>query len=565
MNKRVIEADLGLSSIAKKHPHRLAIADSSSHRLYYELSQEVREIESTLVSLDFLPGDRVAILLENPIEQIAGFFGVLSAGGCAVMLNDSGLGSSLHLVHRLGCNIALISQPHQAVGFNELKWIGDNIGIASRVQDPRKSSARKVEGKECDNHSDFSKIPAVVILTTGTSGEPKLIQHTRAGLREGYELVHSGMSEFSGAAIAGIVKRPRVMSKWRGILRAVQRRKVWMSTLPVHRIAGLSLLLQAILGGETFIVGQGQAGMEVDRLLRRRHVTILATSPMGAELLLRGRRTGSQHRDLLAIGIGSDKPFPDLIGRLSECFRCHVIVGYGSTELGGGITATRLGTACSVEGAVGRPLRGVRARVVDQQGAILPYGEVGTLACCIPPAMRGEQIGLQTPGLKGAPDREEKNGRSSGSEGSECELVSEWAITEDLAWMNENEEIFIVGRSDDVIVRGGVNVDPARIELTLEQHESIARAGVVAFRRLSGQTGISAFCQVADPGSDCVSANELRVYCKQRLPSSCVPDRVEFVRHVPVSVEGKVRRALLREWCDRRLDLHEGCDDNYRA
>ena len=151
-------------------------------------------------------------------------------------------------------------------------------------------------------------------------------------------------------------------------------------------------------------------------------------------------------------------------------------------------------------GSVGRPLPTVEIEIRDEEGRTLPAGERGEIY------VRGEQV--------------------SGEYRERSALDAQgWFPTRDAGWIDAEGYLFLAGRADDVIVRGGENISPGEIEDVLRSHPAIADAA--AFAVPSSEWGEAVgIAVVAKPGSAAPSEDELRTLIKNRLRSSRVPERI---------------------------------------
>jgi acyl-CoA synthetase (AMP-forming)/AMP-acid ligase II len=169
-------------------------------------------------------------------------------------------------------------------------------------------------------------------------------------------------------------------------------------------------------------------------------------------------------------------------------------------------------------GSAGRLVDGLEAEVRGADGAVLPVGAVGLLY------VRGEQV-------------------SGEYRGRDALKPGDWFATRDVARIDEGGFLFLHGRADDTIIRGGENIAPAEIEKILEQHPSVAEAAVVGVPDEEWGQRIIAF--VIQRG-DSVDPDGLRDWVRTRLRGAKTPDRVHVVDDLPRTDTGKLlRRALV--------------------
>jgi len=166
--------------------------------------------------------------------------------------------------------------------------------------------------------------------------------------------------------------------------------------------------------------------------------------------------------------------------------------------------------------SVGQPLPTVELEIRDEEGRKLPAGERGEIY------VRGEQV--------------------SGEYRERSALDAEgWFPTRDAGWLDEDGYLFLAGRADDVIVRGGENISPGEIEDVLMTHESIADAAAVGIPSVEWGEAVGIAVAVK-AGHSSPKEDDLKALIKTRLRSSRVPEKVVFVDALPYNEMGKLLR-----------------------
>ncbi len=209
---------------------------------------------------------------------------------------------------------------------------------------------------------------------------------------------------------------------------------------------------------------------------------------------------------------------PPVVQAFRARYGASVVQEFGTTE-GGSMIGTPPGGA--PDGSVGKPYRGVIARIVDEDGNDLPDGEAGELILSSP--------GL-TLGYLDSPDATERTYRDG------------WLRTGDLARRDATGCYFLVGRLALRINVGGFKVAPEEVEAVLEQHPAVREAAVLAMADSARGEVVRA---VIVPSDVPPSIGELRRYCRERLASYKVPRQWEFREELPRSSLGKVLRHRL--------------------
>jgi acyl-coenzyme A synthetase/AMP-(fatty) acid ligase len=267
--------------------------------------------------------------------------------------------------------------------------------------------------------------------------------------------------------------------------------------------------------------------VEALQLVDRERVTILIGVPMAYSMMLAVQVFDRYDlSSLLICGTGGAPCSPELARKMQERFGCAVHIGFGTTELAGGVAATSLDDSGTLQAeTVGQAMPGMEIKIVDKQRQELPPGQMGELAC------RGENVML---GYYRAPEKT-------------AEVVDEegWYYTGDLAMVDERGYLRIVGRKDDVIIRAGVNIYPAEIEHYLETHEKIKEAAVVGVPAPIGGERTWAFI-ILEQGAE-MTAKEVLRYCRAELEAHKVPDQVRFVADFPRAASSKPQKFILRD------------------
>ena len=171
--------------------------------------------------------------------------------------------------------------------------------------------------------------------------------------------------------------------------------------------------------------------------------------------------------------------------------------------------------------SVGRPLPSVEVEIRDEEGRPVPAGTSGEI--CV----RGEQVAGEYLG----------RGSLLGTDG--------WFPTRDGGSMDAEGYLFVEGRVDDVIVRGGENLSPGEIEDTLLEHEAVADCAVVGIP--DEQWGEAVAAVIVLHEGKTVDGDELRAWVKDRLRSSRSPQHVEFRTELPYNETGKLLRRKVKE------------------
>jgi fatty-acyl-CoA synthase len=228
---------------------------------------------------------------------------------------------------------------------------------------------------------------------------------------------------------------------------------------------------------------------------------------------------------MVYIGVGAAPVPPAMVRRAREVFKCPVIIGFGATETGGGNLMTLMSDEEVLQSeSVGRLIPGMEAKVIDADRRELPRGETGELAVRMASTMLGY---WKAPEL---------TAQALDKEG--------WYYTGDLATMDQQGYVRIVGRKKDMIIRGGQNVYPAEIEHHLISKPGIQQVAVVGVPDAMAGEKVWAF--VVPKEGATVAPADVMGYCRGELAPFKVPDQVRIVDSVPMTPTQKVRKFELR-------------------
>jgi acyl-CoA synthetase (AMP-forming)/AMP-acid ligase II len=309
--------------------------------------------------------------------------------------------------------------------------------------------------------------------------------------------------------------------------------------VPLYHIAGVTLMMTSVFGGRRLVVLRQFEPTEWLETVQRERITHAFVVPTMLKRILDhpdfGRYTCTS-LEVLAYGAA---PMPlSVIRRAIAMFPPTVgfINAFGQTETTATVSMLlpedhRLeGSPPEVERklqrllSIGRPLPDVEVRIVDAEGAEVAPGEIGEIIVHTPRLMKGYL---------------------SPSEATAQTMVNGWLHTRDMGWMDADGYLYLAGRQDDLIIRGGENISPAEVEVVLQTHPAIEEAAVIGVPDVDwGEQVMAIIVRRADSP---LTVEEVIDWCQQRLASYKRPAMVRFVRELPRNPLGKVLRKELRE------------------
>jgi acyl-CoA synthetase (AMP-forming)/AMP-acid ligase II len=239
----------------------------------------------------------------------------------------------------------------------------------------------------------------------------------------------------------------------------------------------------------------------------------------------------SDYASLRSIMYGGAPMPTSVIRRMSEVFDCHLHNGFGAgTEAGGQLTLRpedhrrALAGEEWLLGSIGKPAFGCDVRLLDPDGNEVPDGEVGEIAS------RGDTV------MSGYLDQPELTARA---------VRDGWFRAGDMAWKDAEGYLHLVGRADDMIIRGGENVYPVEIEDVVGSHKNVDEIAVVGEPHEHWGQVVTAVVAVRDASAP-LTVEETRELCRGRLASYKVPTRIVVVSDFPRNASGKIDKQELR-------------------
>jgi acyl-CoA synthetase (AMP-forming)/AMP-acid ligase II len=277
------------------------------------------------------------------------------------------------------------------------------------------------------------------------------------------------------------------------------------------------------------------------RLMEREAVTVGQGVPTQWALVLANPDLETADLSSLRVaGTGASRVPPELVRAMRERLGCPVVVRYTSTETSLG-TGTRPGDPDDVVATtVGAPVAGVELELVGTDGNVVPTGEIGTVRMRSEASMRG-YVGT------GARIDREATDAVRDKEG--------WITTGDLGQMGSDGNLRLVGRSTDMLIRGGYNVYPSEVEAVLGGHPAVGQVSVVgAPDPVLGEVVVAFVVPAANSATRMPSLEILRTHCRRSLADYKAPDRLEILSELPTTPLGKVDTRALREMAAKSLD-----------
>jgi len=483
------------------HPQRIAIRSESGAVTYGQLAHSIRSTGSTLAALGLTRGDRLLIVSENSIATVVLFFASLETGVIPSIINarlsaaelakieDNARAKRTIYLHAASPDAARHAERVVTTAISDPLWGDARIGPANRSSTAQTSLLSPQGSAAC------------IAYTTGTTGTPK-----------GVVLSHQALIHMGRLSVPVV---------------ASDQQPHYYLVAPLAHIIGLGSNLMAALwsGASVELVGR----FDIDHMIaaiRSRGITHLMCVPtVYAAILSFARKSGLARlpNQLLSMRAAGAPLSVALKEEIDVVLGLPLENGYGMTECSA-IARTHAGE--SPLGSIGRPNEGVQVRILQSPGSPGSNGgdSVGRLLVKSPCAALGLWL---AGGLADLP-----------------EMADGWLDTGDLARLDPDGNLFLVGRSKEIIIRSGFNVAPAEVEQVICRHEAVGGCAVIGHDRHYGETEIVAFI-VRTPRLPPVTAGDLEHHCRRELVGYKRPSRFLFIDEIPLLPNGKIDRQSL--------------------
>ena len=501
-----------LEPLVAEDPEQLALVGRNGRFTAAELARATDRAAHALAALGVGQGSRVAASLPNDAPIVVAFLAAMKLGAIWVGLNRPLAAPEKAYMLRDSQTMVLLASPDVA---EQLASHRDDLADLQRVvvvdpggdADEWDELVRAAPGDPIDAEIDRFA-PAAIAYTSGTTGFPKGAVHTQHNL-----------------LLPGAVAAWRTGSTPTAVLGV---------PLPLT-ILNLMILgpLSAYQTGARLVAMDRVDGIGMAEWIAAERITTFSAVPaMVHDLLTNPAIDDEMLSSIDAIGVGG-ADMPEAFRRLYEKrFGRRVGTGYGLTEAPTAVTMEDP-TAPPVPNTCGRALPQVEICIVDDDGNVLPPGEVGEV--CVAPATAGPFADVYRPmlGYWNRPDE------------SAASLRDGVLHTGDIGVLDEAGNLFIKDRKNDLIIRGGANVYPAEVERVLHDDARVAACAVIG--RPDERLGerVVAFVELAPEAV--ATEDELLEHCRANLARYKVPDSITFVDGFDRTPMGKIRKTALRD------------------
>jgi malonyl-CoA/methylmalonyl-CoA synthetase len=467
---------------------------------YADLDEATGRMQSRLMALGVTPGDRVMVQVEKSNEAVILYLACLRAGAIYIPLNTAYTAAEVE--YFMGDATPQLFVSH-AESRENLIPVADRIGVPHLLTlgiDGTGSLLDDMDSLDADpavidcNGDDL----AAILYTSGTTGRSKGAMLSHANLQSNAEVLHDYW-------------------QWQ------DADDVLLHALPIFHVHGLFVALHCALLGTSPVHFLPRFNADTVIKLLPKSTVMMGVPTFYTRLLDNINFTTEVCGKMRLFISGSAPLLAETHISFEERTGHRILERYGMTETG--MITSNPYDGDRVAGTVGFALPGILVRIADDKGKELPRGQTGVLE------MTGPNV------FKGYWQMPEKTAAEFRPDG--------WFITGDMASMDEEGRVTIVGRAKDLIISGGYNVYPKEIESEIDEIPGVKESAVIGLPHPDFGEGVAAV--VVQDGSKDLSESDILSPLQDRLARFKQPKRVYLVGELPRNTMGKVQKAQLRE------------------
>lgn len=422
-----------LAELAETQPEKLAVAFKTEQLSYKQLFNRIVGISKKLRVLGIEKGDRVCFSAVSKPEMVAVYLGIQMCGGVAVFLDKNSTAQNMEIIYKESQSKLLITD-------KPMKEYGEKCKLYSMKALYLESSGEYLTKDESYCINPETEDIAELLFTTGTTGKPK-------GVILSYKAVYYILSN----TIEGI---------------GIREDERLLLPLPLNHSYALRVLRAILYRGATVILQNGFTfAKEVEKNITMYKCTALAAVPASYEVMKSQMQDNFVRilKDLryMEFGAGSlsIKQRKEIIELLPNV---QIFNTWGSSETGGTIFCNVNEAVKSVEkvGMLGKCCPSVKIKIIDPEGNTIESDKEH-------PGKMALKGNMQMSGYWGMPELTEKT------------LVNGWLLTGDLVYQDEDDDIFMLGRADDIINVGGEKVSPLDVENVACEYKDIKECACI--------------------------------------------------------------------------------------
>ena len=498
---------MGIAALFKqtalKLPDKVAIEFEEQRVTFKEIDLNASKAANGFRSIGIEKGARVAHYMPNSLELVYSLVGNFKNGSIVVPMNINFKEDEIyHILSDSGAICVITDMERLSIVKNvieklpDLKHIiladGNENGCYSFNEIIKNASDKEPESVIKDDDC------SIIFYTSGTTGKPK------------------------GAALSQL----NVTSNLKALEQAWKWSKedVFLLTLPLYHIHGIGVALcGSLYVGNFTILKKKFAAQEVLETIQKRKVTLFMGVPTMYFKLLEVEGPEKYDTSSMRLFVSGSAPLSrELFYKLKKLFRHEILERAGMSESMMNFSNPFNGER--VPGSVGPCLPGVKVRITDKN-----YNDVAVNT-------EGEIL-IKGPNVF--------NGYWNKKNYNKQIFRDGWFITGDVGKIDEKSYVYIIGRSKDVIISGGINIYPREIEDVIESIPQVLECAVVGVHDKEFGESVKAYVVLMPKNK--LKEDEIISYCKEKLASFKKPKFVEFINELPKNTMGKILKEELRK------------------
>jgi non-ribosomal peptide synthetase component E (peptide arylation enzyme) len=504
---------------ARQHPDREVFADAKGRITYGELKDKIERCAEFLRRIGIKRGDVVTIQIPNRIDFPIVFFSLELIGAIANKVNPDFRARELEYILKFSGSrafvcprefknfdfVAMANSLRQAVPGLEYVIVagGSAEGTHDLDQGLRDCPPISVEHRIRMDADEIFRMA----FTSGTTGDPKCVLHSFNSTLYAAYIVNSDMK--------------------------VTDSDVMLIYLPTGLNWGYLCLLQTIMAGARAVLYERFSARGALELIQQERVSYIATAPASIVAMLNDPDLARFDTSSLRVVItGGASAAIETIRDFQARMRGRLIELYGMLETGFHSYTRFTDDPQTVNGTIGRVVREMELRIIDEAGNDVPHGEIGEIAA------RGPTVHLGY--------------HSNPSANASAFIKGGWFRTGDLGrYVDFQDNVQITGRSKEIINRGGKKFFPREVEEILYTHPKILHAAMVGIpdQRLGER---NCLCVVPKPQQQ-LALGEVVSFLKGQVADYKLPEMIEQFEDLPMTGTGKIRRHILRDLVTARM------------
>jgi fatty-acyl-CoA synthase len=489
---------------ARRHPDRAACIDEDGEFSYQELDDAAHAVANGLIEMGVKGGDGVAILARNHRWFLIANYGAARVGARIILLNSEFSGPQIKEVsEREGAKLIIYDDEYTKAVSKAEPELGMLRALATNPDSDEASGSKDetladlIERSEHKPAPKASKHASIIILTSGTTGTPKGANRST----------------------------PPTLAPVGGILSHVPFKAGEVTSLPAPMFHALGYLhgTIAMFLGSTLVLRRKFKPPLVLEDIEKHKVTAMVVVPVMLSRILDAVEKMDKKPDLSSLKIvfiSGSQLGAELASRALKDLGPVIYNMYGSTEIA---FATIAGPKDLERNAatVGPVVKGVKVKILDDNGKELPQGDVGRIFV-------GNAFPFQ--GYTG---------------GGHKQIIDGLMSSGDVGYFDEHGLLYVSGRDDEMIVSGGENVFPAEVEDLISGHPDVVEATAIGVEDKEWGHRLRAFVVKKEDAE--LDEDSVKHYVRDHLARYKVPREVVFLDELPRNPTGKILKRELRE------------------